>query len=132
MAIINVNLNKTVKNMKPMHGGGQPPSPTSTANYHYLTEAGIPFSRLHDVGGAFGGNRFVDVPNIFRNFDADETDPANYDFTDPDLLSMVRTLPYWLLLTMILSYLYNQCHSIIPGIVAMSVVNLVFMILSII
>ena len=52
-------------------------------------------------------------------------------FTDPDLLSMVRTLPYWLLLTMILSYLYNQCHSIIPGIVAMSVVNLVFMILSI-
>ena len=53
-------------------------------------------------------------------------------FTDPDLLSMVRTLPYWLLLTMILSYLYNQCHSIIPGIVAMSVVNLIFMILSII
>ncbi len=53
-------------------------------------------------------------------------------FTNPELFMMIRTLPYWLLLTMILSYLYNQCHSIIPGIVALTVVNLAFMILSII
>ena len=86
MAIINIDLNKTIKKMKPLHGGGQPPSPTSNAKYHYLTEAGIPFSRLHDVGGAFGGGRFVDIPNIFRNFDADENDPENYDFTFTDLL----------------------------------------------
>ena len=41
---------------------------------------GIPRSRLHDCCGKWGGTYFVDVPNIFRNFDADENDPANYDF----------------------------------------------------
>ena len=86
MATIKVDLSTPIKAMKPMHGGGQPPSPTSNATYHYLVEAGIPFSRLHDVGGAFGSNRFVDIPNIFRNFDADENDPASYDFTFTDLL----------------------------------------------
>ena len=54
--------------------------------FHYLTEAGIPYSRLHDVGGAFGGGKYVDIPNIFRDFDADVSDPASYDFTFTDLL----------------------------------------------
>ena len=39
-----------------------------------------PRSRLHDCCGAYGGKYFVDVPNIFRDFDADENDPNNYDF----------------------------------------------------
>lgn len=88
MAHVTVDLNKTVKPMKPMHGGGQPPigGVGLTTYFHYMTEAGIPFSRLHDVGGVFGGNRFVDIPNIFRNFDADENDPQNYDFTFTDYL----------------------------------------------
>ena len=66
MAHVTVDLNKTVKPMKPMHGGGQPPigGVGLTTYFHYMTEAGIPFSRLHDVGGVFGGNRFVDIPNI--------------------------------------------------------------------
>lgn len=55
-------------------------------SFHYLTEAGIPYSRLHDVEWAFGGGKYVDIPVIFRNFDADENDPANYDFTFTDLL----------------------------------------------
>ncbi|MBR5615715.1 MAG: hypothetical protein IKW66_02735, partial [Clostridia bacterium] len=50
------------------------------------TEAGIPYSRLHDVGGSFGGGKYVDIPNIFRNFDADENDPASYDFDFTDEL----------------------------------------------
>lgn len=88
MALIKVNLDKKVKPMKPMHGGGQPPigGANMTEYFHYMTEAGIPFSRLHDVWGAFGGGRFVDVPNLFRDFDADENDPANYDFTFTDHL----------------------------------------------
>ena len=88
MANVTVDINKAVKPMKPMHGGGQPPigGVGLTTHFHYMTEAGIPFSRLHDVGGVFGGNRFVDIPNIFRNFDADENDPANYDFTFTDHL----------------------------------------------
>ena len=88
MAVITVNTNKIVKSMKPMHGGGQPPigGGGMTEYFHYLIEAGIPFSRLHDVGGAFGGGRFVDIPNIFRDFEADADDPASYDFTFTDHL----------------------------------------------
>ena len=67
MAEIKIDVNRAVKAMKPMHGGGQPPlgGKDLTEFFHYVTEAGIPFSRLHDVGGAFGGGRFVDVPNLF-------------------------------------------------------------------
>lgn len=88
MAKIQVNSQKIVKKMKPMHGGGQPPvnCHATDEHFHYLTEAGIPYSRLHDVEWAFGGGKYVDIPVIFRNFDADENDPANYDFTFTDLL----------------------------------------------
>ena len=87
----NIQIRKDIieKPMKPMHAGGQPPLGSSrrmNEYFHYLTEAGIPYSRLHDVGGLFGSFRFVDVPNIFRDFDADENDPASYDFTFTDLL----------------------------------------------
>ena len=88
MTTVKIDLTKKVKKMKPIHGGGQPPlgGKNMVGFMHYLTEAGIPFSRLHDVGGAFGSSRFVDIPNVFRNFDADENDPQNYDFTFTDLL----------------------------------------------
>ena len=43
---------------------------------HYLKEAGIPYSRLHDVGGWLGGGLYVDIPNLFPDFDADENDPG--------------------------------------------------------
>lgn len=88
MAIIKVNTSNTLRKIKPMHAGGQPPlgGPGYNHYFHYLTEAGIPYSRLHDVGGAFGGNRFVDIPNVFRDFDADENDPKSYDFTFTDFL----------------------------------------------
>jgi len=84
---IRVDSNKTIGKIKPMHGVGQPPFVgASFKMFHYLTEAGIPFSRLHDVGGAYGGFRWVDIPNIFRDFDKEPTDPASYDFTFTDLL----------------------------------------------
>ena len=88
MSTISINLNNKIAKMKPMHGGGQPPlgGKDLIEYFHYMTEAGIPFSRLHDVWGSFGGGRFVDVPNLFRDFDADENDPANYDFTFTDHL----------------------------------------------
>ena len=74
--------------MKPMHGIGQPPGNgvQSAPFFHYLTEAGIPYSRLHDVGGWMGGGLYVDVPNLFRDFDADENDPESYDFAYTDRL----------------------------------------------
>ena len=85
---LTVDPSVTLGSVKPVNGVGQPPI-TDMRDYplfHYLTEAGIPFSRLHDTGGTFGRNLFVDIPNLFRNFDADETDPANYDFAFTDRL----------------------------------------------
>lgn len=87
MSVIKIDLSKKLGKMKPMHGGGQPPLlGHETTHFHYMTEAGIPYSRLHDVGGPYGGGRYVDIPNLFRDFDADENDPASYDFTFTDLL----------------------------------------------
>lgn len=82
-----ISKQQTAK-IKPMHAGGQPPvtSDASDRYFHYLTEAGIPYSRLHDVNGAFGGYKYVDIPNIFRDFSADVDDPESYDFTFTDLL----------------------------------------------
>ncbi len=84
---ITVDFQKTIGKIKPMHGVGQPPFLGINYSYmKYLKDAHIPYARLHDVGGPFGGNIYVDVPNIFRDFDADETDPENYDFAFTDLL----------------------------------------------
>lgn len=84
---LKVNFDKVVGRIKPMHGVGQPPfQGTDFSMFSYLKEAGIPFSRLHDVGGVYGENRWVDIPNLFRHFDADPYDPASYDFTFTDLL----------------------------------------------
>ena len=73
--------------MKLVHGIGQPPvQERFTTFYPFLCDAGIPFARLHDVGGMFGGNIFVDIPNVFRDFDADVDDPDSYDFAYTDIL----------------------------------------------
>lgn len=84
---ITVDFSRKEGKIKPVHGVGQPPFyGTDFDMFHYLEEAGIPFSRLHDVGGFLGGGRYVDVPNLFRDFDADPEDPASYDFVFTDLL----------------------------------------------
>ena len=75
--------------VKPVNGVGQPPMVGALKNWpmmHYLKEAGIPYSRLHDVGGRLGGGLFVDIPNLFPDFDADENDPKNYRFVFTDSL----------------------------------------------
>lgn len=88
MAKITVDFSKQKGKIKPVNGVGQPPILYGVDDemFHYLTEARIPFSRLHDTGGFLGGNRFVDVPNLFRDFDADPDDPAAYDFAFTDVL----------------------------------------------
>lgn len=87
MAEISFDFNRVIGAIKPMHGVGQPPLlGIDTQYFKYLSEAHIPYSRLHDVGGWFGGNMFVDIPNVFRDFDADVEDPASYDFVFTDLL----------------------------------------------
>ncbi len=85
---ITVNFEHITGKIKPMHGVCQVPIVgwISDEMFHYLTEANIPYARMHDVGGVFGGNRFVDIHNVFRDFDADENDPASYDFVFTDKL----------------------------------------------
>ena len=84
-----ISYNSDVKlgKIKAMHAVGQPPFlGLDYSNFKYLKEANIPYSRLHDVGGYFGGNMYVDIPNIFRDFSADVNDPDSYDFTFTDIL----------------------------------------------
>ena len=88
---IHVDFDKIQGKIKPMHGVGQPPIELGNEGLddsmlHWLTEANIPYSRQHDTYGFFGGNFFVDIPNLFRDFDADENDPASYDFAFTDEL----------------------------------------------
>lgn len=87
MKTFKIDLTHELGPIKPLHGVGQPPfNGVDFSKFHYLTEAGIPFSRLHDVSGYYGGYRYVDIPNLFRNFDADPEDPRSYDFSFTDLL----------------------------------------------
>ena len=86
-AAVKVDFAQAVGPVRPMHGAGQPPQIGYDYKlFHYLKEAGIPYSRLHDVGGAYGKNIYVDIPNLFRDFDADENDPKSYDFAFTDHL----------------------------------------------
>lgn len=83
-----IDFSKSSGPVKPVNGVGQPPVTgyADTSLFHYLKEAGIPFSRLHDVGGAYGRNIYVDIPNLFRDFSKDENLEENYDFTFTDSL----------------------------------------------
>ena len=91
MAKITVDFNKTIGKIKPLHGIGQPPmvrvnQRVDTTAFRLLKDAGIPYSRLHDVGGAYGNNRFVDIPTIFRDFSKDPYDEKSYHFAFTDIL----------------------------------------------
>lgn len=91
MTDIYVNFNNIKGKIRAMHAVGQPPFTggfltLDFSHINYLKEAHIPYSRLHDVGGAFGGFRYVDIPNIFRDFDSDVNDEESYDFAFTDEL----------------------------------------------
>lgn len=110
-----VDFSKSIGTVKPMHAVGQPPFTGGFCKLDFspiqiLKDANIPFSRLHDVGGAFGSNRYVDIPNIFRDFDADENLPESYDFafTDELIKALIEygVAPYFRLGVTI----ENQCH----------------------
>ena len=88
-AEVKVDWSDAVGPVKPVNGVGQPPmigQLNDWSMFHYLKEAGIPYSRLHDVGGWLGGGLYVDIPNLFPEFDADEDDPKNYRFAFTDSL----------------------------------------------
>ena len=93
MSLVSVYNDKVTGRIKPVHSMVGIPSISVRSdkkwNRNYLshiTELGMPYCRLNGVGGNYGGMTFVDVSNIFRNFNADEFDGNNYDFTFTDWL----------------------------------------------
>ena len=120
MAKIKVDFSKIIGKMKPVHAVGQPPiiGWSSDKLFHYLTEAGIPYARLHDVGGGFGGGKFVDIPNVFPDFNADPDDPASYDFTwtDPLITSLMNSKvePYYRLGVTIENEVWRKAYRVNP------------------
>lgn len=101
MAKITINANKIIGPVKEVNAVGQPPiiGWSDSSMFHYLTEAGMPYARLHDTGGGFGGGRFVDIHNIFPDFNADPDDPESYvfTFTDPLITALIeaKVEPYF-------------------------------------
>lgn len=106
-----VDFNSVVGQIKPMHatnngpvvkvenmGDGtfrpydstltehRPPNMIEGSNLNEFKRAGIPYARVHDASfySRYGLDHTVDVYYIFRDFDADPTDPSNYDFTCTD------------------------------------------------
>ena len=73
---------QSIGNIRPLHGVNSGPM-TKVFTYDarpLFIEAGIPFARLHDVEYPYGSGEFVDIPCIFKDFDADETCPESYNF----------------------------------------------------
>ena len=99
--VVSVDFSSAGKKIKPVHGVGQPPF--LGRNYKLfacLRDAHIPYSRLHDVGGAVTGQGiYVDIPNLFKDFDADPENPDSYSFafTDDLLRALVTNgvAPYF-------------------------------------
>ena len=90
MNTLTIDSGKIIGKIKPMHAVNNIPITSAwterVKDYTgtYIKDAGIPFVRFHDTGGAFGAGVYIDIENIFRNFDADENDPESYDFTFTD------------------------------------------------
>lgn len=87
--MIQIDFNKVSGKIKPMNGvnnGPTPPSVRGMSDFELYKAANIPFARLHDsaFSSYYGWEFSVDVHRIFRNFDADETNPASYDFEETD------------------------------------------------
>ena len=80
-----VDFSKINGRIKPLHGVNNAPEPDCESGYcNVLQNAGIPFVRLHDMGGHYAAARYVDIANVFPNFDSDPSDPESYDFSFTD------------------------------------------------
>jgi len=89
MANILVDLNKADGIIKPMNAVNNGPvgdTVRKNGNFEDYKALEIPYARNHDAAfyDAYGGPYTVDVLNIFRDFDADENDPASYLFESTD------------------------------------------------
>ena len=87
-ARIVVTTNAPVGAIKPMNGATGAPGSKNTYNFRDWKALSIPFARIHDMNDRidYANPWAVDVSRVFRNFDADENDLANYRFDETDWL----------------------------------------------
>ncbi len=90
MNTINVDFSCKQGKIKPMNAVNNGPhgmSERGTTNFPDYAALEIPYARNHDASfhSAYGGEHTVDVHRIFRDFDADENDPASYLFEPTDM-----------------------------------------------
>lgn len=90
MSTVHIDFSRTEGVMKPMHSVNNGPvgsgMHTALGNFEAYRAVKIPYARTHDAAfyAEYGGEHTVDIHRIFRNFDADPTDPASYHFTQTD------------------------------------------------
>ena len=90
MLNVKVDFTKTkgeIKMMNAVNNGPTAPSIRKTyTSFDAYSALNIPYARNHDASffNGYGGEHTVDVHRIFRNFEADENDPANYIFEPTD------------------------------------------------
>lgn len=85
MKTIHVDFSEKLGRMKPVNAVNNGPEgmdARGNTNFNDYAALEIPYVRNHDASfySAYGGEHTVDVHRIFRNFDADENDPAAYIF----------------------------------------------------
>ena len=82
--MIRIDTSRRLGPIKPLHGVNN--GPTSFGGLTDLSRsykaAGFPYARMHDP--EYPHPTTVDIPQIFPDFSADETDPANYIFENTD------------------------------------------------
>ena len=90
-ALVTVDLGEEIGPIKPMNGVNngpvvkKPGGDQVRGNFEDYKAARIPLARTHDsINCVPGGAHTCDINAIFRNFDADENDPKNYDFVFTD------------------------------------------------
>ncbi len=85
MKTVEVDLDKPVGRIKPLHGFNNTPR---RVNYGDILPSfkrlAPPLIRLHDVAYPFGAGHWVDVPCVFPDFGRDPDDENAYDFTFTD------------------------------------------------
>ena len=91
MANLNIDLSLRGGKIKPMNAVNNGPTSSgvrkaSNTNFDAYKALHIPYARNHDASfySGYGGEHTVDVHRIFKNFSADENDPASYIFEPTD------------------------------------------------
>lgn len=79
---ISIDFSKQKSCIKPLHGVNNGPKTQGFMRdaSPLFKRAGIPYSRLHDTEGSYGAGEYVDIPAVFKCFDADPENPNSYNF----------------------------------------------------